>query len=101
LFRTHAPRPSRTRLGRHHQNHHQRHGCRTRGVPVLQSLPLVGWAFSSPVMAIIYVFVAVKLFLGYSKTTFGNSVNPLVMCGLWPVLAIVSQSFRDNIKRAM
>jgi hypothetical protein len=74
---------------------------RAGGVPILSSLPLVGWAFSGPTMFIVYVFVAVKMFLGYDRTTFGAGVPKIAMVGLWPVLAVLSQSFRDNMKRAM
>lgn len=72
-----------------------------RGVPVLSSLPLVGWAFSTPVMTIIYVFVAIRMWLGYDRTTFGSGVPKIAMVGLWPVLAILSDSFRRNLKRSM
>lgn len=72
-----------------------------RGVPVLSSLPLVGWAFSTPVMTIIYVFVAIRMWLGYDRTTFGTGVPKIAMVGLWPVLSILSESFRQNLKRSM
>jgi hypothetical protein len=70
-------------------------------VPVLSSLPLVGWAFSSPVMLVVYVFVAIKMYLGYDRTTFGSGVPKIAMCGLWPVLAALSASFRENLKRSL
>ena len=52
-------------------------------------------------MTIIYVFVAIKMYLGYDRTTFGSGVPKVVMVGLWPVLSILSASFRENLKRAM
>ena len=74
---------------------------KARGVPVLSSLPLVGWAFSTPVASIIYIFVAIRMYLGYDRTTFGSGVPKIAMCGLWPVLAVLSASFRENLKRSL
>ena len=73
-----------------------------RGVPVLSGLPLVGWVFSAPVATIAYVFVAIKLLVGWDRTTFSASpAQKAALIGLWPVLGVLSASFRENIKRAM
>ena len=67
------------------------------GLPI----PIIGGLFNAPIMTIIYVFVAVKMYLGYDRTTFGNGVPKVLMVGLWPVLSILSASFRENLKRSM
>ena len=67
------------------------------GLPI----PLIGGLFNGPIMTIIYVFVAVKMYLGYDRTTFGNGVPKVLMVSLWPVLSILSASFRENLKRSM
>ena len=73
-----------------------------RGVPVLSGLPLVGWVFSAPVATIAYVFVAIKLLVGWDRTTFSASpAQKAALIGLWPVLGVLSASFRENVKRAM
>jgi hypothetical protein len=50
---------------------------------------------------VVYVFVAIKMYLGYDRTTFGSGVPKIAMCGLWPVLAALSASFRENLKRSL
>jgi len=73
-----------------------------RGVPALSGLPLVGWVFSAPVATIAYVFVAIKLLVGWDRTTFSASpAQKAALIGLWPVLGVLSASFRENVKRAM
>ena len=67
------------------------------GLPI----PIIGGLFNGPIMTIIYVFVAVKMYLGYDRTTFGNGVPKVLMVSLWPVLSILSASFRENLKRSM
>ena len=99
--RTHASRARPSSLTSPARVTLERPRVRVHGVPVLQSLPLVGWAFSTPVITVAYVFVAIRMFLRYDRTTFGRDVPPIAVCALWPVLAIVSASFRDNLRRAM
>tara|TARA_B110000977_G_scaffold163053_1_gene208795 strand:- start:7764 stop:7931 length:168 start_codon:yes stop_codon:yes gene_type:complete len=51
------------------------------------------------IMSIIYVFVAIRFALNYNKTSFTQK-NKAMMIGLWPVLAVTSASFRENLKKA-
>ena len=67
----------------------------TMGLPI----PIIGGLFTAPVLAIMYVFVAIRFWLGYNKTTFTQQ-NKAMMVGLWPVLAVASASFRENLKKA-
>ena len=46
-----------------------------------------------------YVFVAIRFYLNYGKTNFTER-NKAMMIGLWPVLAVASASFRENLKKA-
>mmetsp|Transcript_17556 Transcript_17556/g.28070 ORF Transcript_17556/g.28070 Transcript_17556/m.28070 type:complete len:162 (-) Transcript_17556:143-628(-) len=67
----------------------------TCGLPI----PIIGGLFTAPVLAIMYVFVAIRLWLGYEKTNF-TAQNKAMMVALWPVLAVASASFRENLKKA-
>ena len=67
----------------------------TMGLPI----PIIGGLFTAPVVAVIYVFIAIRFWLGYNKTTFTQQ-NKAMMVGLWPVLAVASASFRENLKKA-
>jgi hypothetical protein len=51
------------------------------------------------VLAVMYVFVAIRFALNYEKTSFTEK-NKAMMIGLWPVLAVTSASFRENLKKA-
>lgn len=66
-----------------------------RGLPI----PIIGGLFSAPVLAVMYVFVAIRFALNYNKTSFTEK-NKALMIGLWPVLAVTSVSFRENLKKA-
>lgn len=66
-----------------------------RGLPI----PIIGGLFSAPVLAVMYVFVAIRFALNYDKTSFAKK-NKAMMIGLWPVLAVTSASFRENLKKA-
>lgn len=70
---------------------------RCHGLPI----PFVGGLFNAPLATFIYVAVAIKMFLGYDRTNFGTGAPKVVVVGLWPVLALLSAKFRDNMKRAM
>jgi hypothetical protein len=65
------------------------------GLPI----PIIGGLFSAPVLAVMYVFVAIRFALNYDKTSFTEK-NKAMMIGLWPVLAVTSASFRENLKKA-
>lgn len=65
------------------------------GLPI----PIIGGLFTAPVLAVMYVFVAIRFWLGYGKTNFTEQ-NKAMMVGLWPVLAVASASFRENLKKA-
>ena len=65
------------------------------GLPV----PIIGGLFNPMIMSIIYVFVAIRFALNYNKTSFTQK-NKAMMIGLWPVLAVTSASFRENLKKA-
>lgn len=65
------------------------------GLPI----PIIGGLFSAPVLAVMYVFVAIRFALNYDKTSFAKK-NKAMMIGLWPVLAVTSASFRENLKKA-
>ena len=67
----------------------------TKGLPI----PIIGGLFSAPVLAVMYVFVAIRFYLNYGKTNFTER-NKAMMIGLWPVLAVASASFRENLKKA-
>lgn len=67
----------------------------TMGLPI----PIIGGLFNPAVMSIVYVFVAVKLFLGFDKTNY-SADKKVVMTALWPLLAATNPSFRENLKRA-
>ena len=67
----------------------------TMGLPI----PIIGGLFSAPVLAVMYVFVAIRFYLNYGKTNFTER-NKAMMIGLWPVLAVASASFRENLKKA-
>ena len=67
----------------------------TMGLPI----PIIGGLFSAPVLAVMYVFVAIRFYLNYGKTNFTER-NKAMMVGLWPVLAVASASFRENLKKA-
>ena len=65
------------------------------GLPI----PIIGGLFPPPVLAVMYIFVAIRFWLGYSKTTYTEN-NKAMMVGLWPILVVVSKSFRENFKNA-
>lgn len=65
------------------------------GLPI----PIIGGLFSAPVLAVMYVFVAIRFALNYDKTSFTEK-NKAMMIGLWPVLAVTSASFRENLRKA-
>ena len=65
------------------------------GLPI----PIIGGLFSAPVLAVMYVFVAIRFALNYDKTSFTKK-NKAMMIGLWPVLAVTSASFRENLRKA-
>ena len=67
----------------------------TMGLPI----PIIGGLFSPAVMSIVYVFVAIKFFLGFNRTNYSGD-KKVVMTALWPVLAATSPSFRENLRRA-
>jgi hypothetical protein len=67
----------------------------SRGLPI----PIIGGLFTPPVLAVMYVFVCIRFWLGYNKTSFTEK-NKAMMVGLWPVLAVASASFRENLKKA-
>ena len=66
------------------------------GLPI----PIVGGLFTPPVLAVMYVFVAIRFWLGYHRTTFDARRNKAMMVALWPVLAVASAEFRKNLKKA-
>ena len=76
---------------------------KARGVPVLSvaSARRLGVFSHSGHASMVYVFVAIRMYLGYDRTTFGSGVPKIAMCGLWPVLAALSASFRENLKRSL
>ena len=47
-----------------------------------------------------YVFVGIRFWLGYSKTTYTEK-NKAMMVALWPVLVVASKTYRENFKKAM
>ena len=63
------------------------------------TIPIIGGLFSAPVLAVMYAFVAIRFALNYDKTSFTEK-NKAMMIGLWPVLAVTSASFRENLKKA-
>ena len=67
----------------------------TMGLPI----PIIGGLFNPAIMAILYVFVAVKFFLGFNRTNYSGD-KKVVMTALWPVLAATNPSFRENLRRA-
>lgn len=67
----------------------------TMGLPI----PIIGGLFNPAVMSIVYIFVAVRLFLGFDKTNY-SADKKVVMTALWPLLAATNPSFRENLKRA-
>ena len=67
----------------------------TMGLPI----PIIGGLFSPAVMSIVYVFVAIKFFLGFNRTNY-SADKKVVMTALWPVLAATNPSFRENLRRA-
>ena len=67
----------------------------TMGLPI----PIIGGLFSPAVMSIVYVFVAIKFFLGFNRTNYSGD-KKVVMTALWPVLAATNPSFRENLRRA-
>jgi len=74
----------------------------TRGSVVVAHglpIPIVGGLFSAPVLAVMYVFVAIRFALNYDKTSFTEK-NKAMMIGLWPILAVTSASFRENLAKA-
>ena len=85
-------------LGRAAKRRRSGRGARsvtTMGLPI----PVIGGLFNPAVMSVVYVFVAVKLFLGFDKTNY-SADKRVVMTALWPVLAATNPSFRENLKRA-
>ena len=74
---------------------HAEEGLWLEDVPI----PIIGGLFNPAVMSIVYVFVAVKLFLGFDKTNY-SADKKVVMTALWPLLAATNPSFRENLKRA-
>ena len=85
-------------LGRAAKRRRSGRGARsvtTMGLPI----PIIGGLFNPAVMSIVYVFVAVKLFLGFDKTNY-SADKKVVMTALWPLLAATNPSFRENLKRA-
>lgn len=66
------------------------------GLPI----PFIGGLFTAPVLAVMYIFVAIRFWLGYAKTTYTEQ-NKTMMVGLWPVLVVASKSFRENFKKAL
>ena len=67
----------------------------TMGLPI----PIIGGLFNPAVMSIVYVFVAIKFFLGFNRTNYSGD-KKVVMTALWPVLAATNPSFRENLRRA-
>lgn len=67
----------------------------TMGLPI----PIIGGLFSPAVMSNVYVFVAIKFFLGFNRTNYSGD-KKVVMTALWPVLAATNPSFRENLRRA-
>ena len=67
----------------------------TMGLPI----PIIGGLFNPAVMSILYVFVAVRFFLGFNRTNYSGD-KKVVMTALWPVLAATNPSFRENLRRA-
>ena len=85
-------------LGRAAKRRRSGRGARsvtTMGLPI----PIIGGLFNPAVMSVVYVFVAIKLFLGFDKTNY-SADKKVVMTALWPVLAATNPSFRENLKRA-
>lgn len=85
-------------LGRAAKRRRSGRGARsvtTMGLPI----PIIGGLFNPAVMSVVYVFVAIKLFLGFDKTNY-SADKRVVMTALWPVLAATNPSFRENLKRA-
>ena len=66
-----------------------RRGVVARGLPI-----------TPPVFAVMYVFVAIRMWLNFDRTSYAAS-NKAMMVGLWPVLAVASASFRENFKKTM
>ena len=67
----------------------------TMGLPI----PIIGGLFNPAIMSILYVFVAIKFFLGFNRTNYSGD-KKVVMTALWPVLAATNPSFRENLRRA-
>ena len=67
----------------------------TMGLPI----PIIGGLFNPAIMAILYVFVAIKFFLDFNRTNY-SADKKVVMTALWPVLAATNPSFRENLRRA-
>ena len=85
-------------LGRAAKRRRSGRGARsvtTMGLPI----PIIGGLFNPAVMSIVYVFVAVRLFLGFDNTNY-SADKKVVMTALWPLLAATNPSFRENLKRA-
>jgi hypothetical protein len=74
---------------------HHRNAVVAKGLPI----PIIGGLFNPAIMAILYVFVAIRFALNYNKTDFTEK-NKAAMIGLWPMLAVTSASFRENLKKA-
>ena len=67
----------------------------TMGLPI----PIIGGLFNPAIMSILYLFVAIKFFLGFNRTNYSGD-KKVVMTALWPVLAATNPSFRENLRRA-
>ncbi|CAM6023907.1 unnamed protein product [Sphagnum balticum] len=76
------------------------------GLPVVSSIPIVGplanFALNPVLLFVLYAAGAVRFWSGFTRTTYDSSASTkLGMTALWPVLFLVSKTYRSNFKKAV
>ncbi|CAM6046514.1 unnamed protein product [Sphagnum compactum] len=76
------------------------------GLPVVSSIPIVGplanFVLNPVLLFVLYAAGAVRFWSGFTRTTYNSSASTkLGMTALWPVLFLVSKTYRSNFKKAI
>eukprot|EP00873_Tetraselmis_striata_P022822 jgi/Tetstr1/443086/TSEL_031142.t1 len=69
----------------------------TSGLPI----PVIGFIFTPFTVALLYFAAAVRFWWNYQRTVYSSAlVTRVTLTALWPVLLIISSTYRTNFSKA-
>lgn len=70
----------------------------TCGLPI----PVIGFIFTPFTVALLYFAAAVRFWFNYKRTVYSQAITTRVaLTALWPVLVIISSTYRQNFSKAV